>query len=566
MVGVKIRLSKNLWFPLVSLCVVLSVAPPVYADSPFEAPVLSAQSFDSAISNSLAETSEVTVINPVDRLTVTARLRTLGNITLHFNREWHVPAKSYSDNGFAQQKLDDETRGMHLQGYAVVRAAPAGGKRKKVKVPVAATVFHLTSSHPTIEAEFHADATGDGGHFFQLKGALANRTIQKLLKVRRISRHAFSGKTCGVNASTTTTLEPVIRKSKLSATPVKTSSLLSFDLATEADYDWFVRYGSSSNTKIQSILNKVQTIYEAQLSLTFNLTKQVVVSTSGSRYTSGNVETLLDSFRTYTENHSQLGSADVHHLFTGKNTYVDDGGGNTNDSVIGLAYLGVVCAFPTYTYGLTEHVDDALDHVTTAHEIGHNLNAQHDTAGSIMGTELDVNNPPTQFSTTSRNQISSFVSGNSSCLSSASATPTPTSGGGGTNPGSGDTSHVSLTTSLNSKGQFTLKTVFSELGSNCTAEVRASTRSGGVYNGSGTLIASLDPDFLRTIFSKVPVKRRGSQRVYFGVTKVCGDETYYSMTRSVDTTKVSSTRSTLSGSAWIKLLKSKVQTTTPSKS
>lgn len=534
--------------------------------SPYIATVTDARSFNNAIENSLRETSRVTVINPVDQLTITAQVKTLGNITLNFNREWHVPSTGFTDNGFSEQQVDEKERGLHLQGYAIFRAATASGGRKRRKVPVAATVFHITSSHPTIEAEFHADIKGDGGHFYQLKGALKERSVQKILKVRRVSRQAFSGKSCGVQAGNTSSLEVIERKSKISFEPVRTTSLLSFDIATEADYDWYARYGSSSNTKIQTILNKVQTIYEEQLDLTFSLTKQVTVTSSNSRYTSSNVETLLDSFRTYTEAHSQLGSADVHHLFTGKNTYILNSNGTTNDSVIGLAYLGVVCAYPTYAYGLTENLDDALDSVTTAHEIGHNFNAQHDVAGSIMGTELDLNNPPTQFSTTSKSQISSFVSSNSSCLSSStgSATPTP---GGGTSPGSGDTSHVALKASFNSNGLFTLKTTFTEIDPTCTVEVRASTRSGMVYNGSGTLIATIDPNYTTTTFSRVPVKRRGAKKVYFGATKACtSGTTYYSLTKSVNVPAYSSSKATLSGSSWIKLLKAKIQATTPSKS
>lgn len=536
--------------------------------SPFSGEIIDDGNFDGAITGSLQETSRVTVVNPIKGISITARLKTLGNITFYFNREWHVPAAvSFQDNGFALTESED--RGMHLQGYAIVRSASASGRRIKRRVPVAATVYHITSSKPTLEAEFQADAHGDGGHFYQVKTTLHDKAASHFLKVRRVSRQAFPGKTCGLLASNQkTTIESAPIKSRLSVLPIKTSAVLTFDIATEADYEWYARYGSSSNTKIQSILNKTQTIYENQLNLSLSLKKQVVITSSGSRYTSSDVDTLLDNFRTYSESHDHLGSADAYHLFTGKDTFIDDNG-TQNSSVIGLAYLGVVCAFPTYSYGLTEDLDDALNHVTTAHELGHNFNAQHDAAGSIMGTALDLGNPPTTFSNSSKSQIASFVSDNSSCLSSGSATPTPTptsgGGGSGTNPGQGDTSHVGLTMSLNSKGKFTVTTTFSELDSSCTAELRASTRSGSVYNGAGTLLASIDPNYTITKFTKVPVNRAGAKKIYFGVTKTCGDTTYYSATKSVNPTKVTSTKPTLGASSWLKLLANKVKVATPAR-
>jgi len=534
--------------------------------SPFAVQITSPASFDQAISGSLRETSQVTVINPVNLITLGARTQTLGNLTFRFDREWHVPDASFSDNGFGQSKLARD--GVHLQGTVEYRGTNGEGVRSKITAPAAATLYRIKGTNPQIQITFFAEGGDD--HFYEVSGTLKGRSASGELSVRRISHQAFSGRSCAASAGGEMPELVPVKKSPLFVNqPLKTSNTyLSFDLATEADYDWFARYGNASNTKIQAILNQVQTIYRNQLGLAFNLTKQVVVSTSGARYNSSNVDTLLSNFRTYTESNRHLGSADLYHLFTGKDTFLDDDG-SQNFSVIGLAYLGVTCAFPTYSYGLTEDLDDALNHVTTAHELGHNFNAEHDAAGSIMGTTLNLNNPPTQFSNTSKNQISSWVNRNSSCLSSGTATPTP-GGGSGTNPGGGDTSHVSLNLSLKNNGTFTATTGFSEVEAGCSAELRAASSAGKAY--TGTLLATLDTGVLNTSYRNVKLARRVSQfvgrsrkvqKVYIGVTKTCPSGTYYSVTRSIAPYKVKSTKPPLTLSKWIRTLAQRVKAANP---
>src|SRR5262249_104618 len=107
---------------------------------------------------------------------------------------------------------------------------------------------------------------------------------------------------------------------------------------------------------------------------------------------------------------------DVAHLWTGR-----DLGGPA-----GVAFTGVVCRSPTNSYGISDRETIAPFRVgIPAHEIGHNFGASHcdGQAGcdrTIMVARQDQSNTLT-FCPFSINEITSFVQGNSSCLSDAPA-------------------------------------------------------------------------------------------------------------------------------------------------
>ena len=531
--------------------------------SPFEAPITSSADFQPVVERSFNSHERVTTIEPFAPVTFTTQIQTLGNVTFSLNREWRVPDISFADNGFAEQLLD--RNGVHLQGQAELRLIGANGSKSKARVPVAASIMGTPGKEQYIEAVFFAGFPGKSGNFYKVTAKLINGSTFSAARAVRVSESAFQGRTCGVLGTHGAALSEKLNA--VNKTPrIAPAAIQSFDISTEADFEYFSAHGSAANTKIQSILNQVQTIYEDQLGLTFSLVKQVVVTTSGSRYTSSNVETLLDSFRSYTESRNHLGSADVYHLFTGKNTFfVEDG--SQNSSVIGLAYVGVVCAFPEYAYGLTENFNDALNHITVAHEIGHNFSAPHDAAGSIMGTVLNLSSPPTQFSTASKNQIASHVSANSSCLSNPSTSPTPTpGGGGGTNPG-GDTSHIQFEASLSTRGVLSATVTLDSVDSTCTVALLASSSSGKVFNG--TEIVSDSANFTQTQYSNVIINRKTAvlankrQKVHLGVIKTCGDVIYYSAVKSVAPYRIKSSRAGLSVKSWIRLMAKQIQASSP---
>jgi len=187
------------------------------------------------------------------------------------------------------------------------------------------------------------------------------------------------------------------------------------EISTDADYSYYKFYKEDTFAQIQAILNAAEAIYTAQLGIRFDLKSQNMFSSSTQPYTSKSPTTLLDQFRTYSESHHQLASADVYHLFTGKDL---DGG------TIGLSYVGPACRDKSFAYGLTQRVSSSIQALVTAHEIGHSLGATHpeDTldnpANSLMTGIVEPAN--TSFSDFSLGQIISQVDtydSDKSCLS-----------------------------------------------------------------------------------------------------------------------------------------------------
>lgn len=195
-------------------------------------------------------------------------------------------------------------------------------------------------------------------------------------------------------------------------------------ISTDADPEWFDLYGSESNAVIASIINAAEAIYSRQLGIRFRIVKQHVY-TDGSPYETTNPGALLSRFTRNRENRYNLAEnpslfdeeVDIKHLFTGK---------NFDGSVIGIAYIGVVCAVPALSYGITQHYMDIADVGIFAHELGHNFGAQHDSTrkDGIMYPSISVP-PALDFSVTSVAEIQGHISKYNTCLSVEELAPLP---------------------------------------------------------------------------------------------------------------------------------------------
>ncbi len=186
-------------------------------------------------------------------------------------------------------------------------------------------------------------------------------------------------------------------------------------ISTDADPQWYSTYGSSSNSEIAATLDAIEVIYKRDFGIQFDIVQQNVFQSS-SPYTGTDSSSVLSQFRTYTNTNRHLGTADLYHLFTGR----------TFDSyVAGIAYVGVVCASPSYSYGTSENLGRALNIVVAAHELGHNFGAQHDTGGGYIMSP-SASSGLSQFSTQSKTQVAAHVGTYNSCLGTVSSTPTPT--------------------------------------------------------------------------------------------------------------------------------------------
>ncbi|MCB0358793.1 MAG: putative Ig domain-containing protein, partial [Bdellovibrionales bacterium] len=201
-------------------------------------------------------------------------------------------------------------------------------------------------------------------------------------------------------------------------------------VATEADYQFFQDLGSSvsaANAEILSILNGVDAIYESELGLTITVTFQHVVSSASNPYTSSDADTLLDQFQGHWN--VTYGSSlvrDVAHLFTGK-TITSPGSGS---ATVGLAFYATACDL-SFAYGLSEYQSgfgsSAAENITlTAHEIGHNIGALHDSCSVFnpLYVMCPTLSESTIFSTATKSQISNYIA-SVSCLSEVSGNTAP---------------------------------------------------------------------------------------------------------------------------------------------
>jgi len=188
------------------------------------------------------------------------------------------------------------------------------------------------------------------------------------------------------------------------------------ELATEADYDFFKTFANAraANNEIASIVNEVDGVYQRQLGVAFTIVFQNVWETRDDPYTATDAGMRLGEFRSYWNSRQQFVRRDLAHLWTA--APID---GNT----LGVAYLGVACASPSASYGLSSRYGAAPGKfVLTAHEIGHNFSAVHPDQQQPPVTSCDttimqsfVNNGFT-FCRYSRTQIENWLVSNSACL------------------------------------------------------------------------------------------------------------------------------------------------------
>ncbi|MFN6963513.1 MAG: FG-GAP-like repeat-containing protein [Pyrinomonadaceae bacterium] len=196
------------------------------------------------------------------------------------------------------------------------------------------------------------------------------------------------------------------------------------EIATEADYEWVTTLGGASqaNSDILSILNMADGVYQSELGIALSVVFQHTWSTPDG-FDPTSMSTILSSFGSYWNANISSTSVprDAAHLFSGK----------SSARSAGLAWVGVICRSPLNSYGLSGYVGWAPGkYMIPAHEIGHNLNANHvdatqSCASTIMNASLS-NTTAFTFCTFSRTEIANFVTANGTCLPNGNPTPTPT--------------------------------------------------------------------------------------------------------------------------------------------
>jgi hypothetical protein len=199
-------------------------------------------------------------------------------------------------------------------------------------------------------------------------------------------------------------------------------------VASDADFEFFTIHNNTSaaftNSYIAGILNQVDGIYHTDLNLGVSITFQNVYTTSSNPYTSSIANTLLNQFVTNWNNTRSGVTRDVAHLFSGK---------SLNSGIVGISYVGAAC-FTSAAYGLTSDYQPYTMKVS-AHEIAHNLGAEHDDQspapilpcpgnGWLMCAYIQPSGP-NDFSQKTKDAVSSYVasSATSTCLSILAGTP-----------------------------------------------------------------------------------------------------------------------------------------------
>jgi hypothetical protein len=250
-------------------------------------------------------------------------------------------------------------------------------------------------------------------------------------------------------------------------------------VSTDADYEYFLQFGNSTNATIAANVLAASELYNSPFGVTFTIASQHVFTTASDPYGQTAPESMLEEFQTYHQRAKHIASADIYHLFTGK---------NIQGSTIGVAYVGVVCALnSSFSYGVSQAFHPSADYVVFAHEVGHNFGATHDTSdlNSIMYPSANLP-PATRWSTQSQQEIKSFLNG-ATCLGAPAQptprlTPTTFSGGGpGVSPTvvGGSTFSAQLRASQR-RGRVRLGLSFSPWNSTCAARLYGSVASAGL--------------------------------------------------------------------------------------
>lgn len=199
--------------------------------------------------------------------------------------------------------------------------------------------------------------------------------------------------------------------------------LRSVEVLFDTDHPFYQQRGSSAATvvsDIENIANQVDLIYRRDLAIGVVVRQINVRTTPSDAYSDiaiANVDptTLLNRIGTIWSGVSAP-ARDLVHLMTGR---------ALSSSTIGVAWVGVVCRSSTNNTGLSQSLFTSnlgMRTILTAHEMGHNFGASHDSGGSFIMAPSTGSGSQQQFSAGSISVINAFVGSNGGCLTTAGPT------------------------------------------------------------------------------------------------------------------------------------------------
>jgi hypothetical protein len=269
-------------------------------------------------------------------------------------------------------------------------------------------------------------------------------------------------------------------------------------VAFVTDSQYSRRFGSGTEQHVVTMLGQVNAIYTRDLGLTVVPVLLAREKTETSRLRSTDSSGLLDGFAALA-GQARYGDADIYHLLTGK---------DLSDNIIGLANLPGACAPSRSTrVSLSQYLNPAVDYMTVAHELGHNLSADHDTdtePATLMYPSLPVDD--VRFSNLSRSQIARFRSFSDIQRCFTAAIPARTS--------------VGLTTRIDANGGTSLSLSMPTGSDSCRVVLEASKNSD--FSGSSKVnLVSMESLSLR-VFSSIKRRSNRERRVFIRATANCG--------------------------------------------
>ncbi|MBP6003927.1 MAG: VCBS repeat-containing protein [Pyrinomonadaceae bacterium] len=200
------------------------------------------------------------------------------------------------------------------------------------------------------------------------------------------------------------------------------------EIATDADHEYVTVLGgvTQANQEILGILNTIEGMYADELGLAFSVTFQHTWTTVDS-FAGVNTEQTARNFQAYwnTNFPTMAYPRDAAHLFSGK----------SNVQSQGWAFIGVICRDAASSYGISGYVSWAPGkYLLTAHELGHNVGANHADTMSNCSNTLMVSQlsgaTPLSFCQASRDEVDGFLSGNGSCITPGVRCPNDMDGDG----------------------------------------------------------------------------------------------------------------------------------------
>jgi hypothetical protein len=421
---------------------------------------------------------------PLDPVIVTLKAPQAGHIKVALTR-----AK------LSNPLVDDDDQSPHTRPILLRGKTLSSDKLDQPPRPVAASIF-LDSGAPIVEIVV-ADSPRQSGKaarglmVFTLPLEALSRPSTRNARVQAPSSQAFQNRTCGTDANDfDATLEATSQSTvEIAATPPYPVLYIGTDYDPLFAKRLKCSTAAACRSRIASIINQTAVFYERQLGYTLEVARQFGPTNHGKDTLS---QAVIDAFQQYnllnrqqyvhTGSNSTSNQVDLFQLFTGREMEQD---------VIGVAYVGTICQNmqSSFANAVVQHVSSTLDPITTAHEIGHSLNAQHVSDG-IMRANLG-STPPTSFASASLLTISSYLNQwYRECrqgLSNGTAQPTPTPKP--SDPFSGKPKTLQLAVTSSGPQTVTLSSTVSTVSTGCSTRILAATSAKGA--SKGTLVLTI---------------------------------------------------------------------------